>query len=50
MKSFGNKKPHHDVDRLMFHFDAADKNKDNLITPDEIDAYAAPMESKDPGA
>ena len=47
MESFGKEKPHRDVERLMFHFDKADTNKDGSVNQSEIDAYATPMGSQD---
>ena len=47
MESFGKEKPHRDVERLMFHFDKADTNKDGSVNQSEIDAYATPIGSQE---
>ena len=48
MESFGRSKPHRDVNRLLFHFDAADTNKDGQVNQAEIDAYGKDIGSRDP--
>jgi hypothetical protein len=48
MELFGRSKPHRDVNRLLFHFDAADTNKDGQVNQAEIDAYGTAIGSRDP--
>ncbi len=48
MESFGRSAPHRDVNRLLFHFDAADTNKDGQVNQAEIDVYGTEIGSRDP--
>ncbi len=48
MESFGRSEPHRDVNRLLFHFDAADTNKDGQVNQAEIDGYGKEIGSRDP--
>ncbi|MCA9082072.1 MAG: EF-hand domain-containing protein [Planctomycetaceae bacterium] len=48
MQTFGGQAPHRNAPRLMWHFDRADINHDQLVDATEVDAYGTAVGSKDP--
>ncbi len=48
MVKFGKQQPHRNDARLLWHFDSADTNGDQIVDANEVEAYGTNIGSKDP--
>ena len=48
MIEFGQQQSHRNAPRLLWHFDSADTNGDQIVGSSEVEAYGTNVGSKDP--
>lgn len=48
MTIFGGQESHRNAPRLMWHFDSADTNDDQVVDATEVEVYGTKIGSKDP--